>query len=320
MNFIRERKAVAMNNQSGYRARGVLEFLAVIFLVAVVGIGFYCYQTMETMKKSASMTTAAQQQPVAVAPQQTVNPFSGEYEAVLRDKSRLEGENSALKAAKAQFESEKSMILNQVRTSVKAFDDYRNQMAEDMRRMNEDIAKLREENGVLRDKTSQNNAFDSVSKAHWENKLNNANEEIAILRETVSVLKEENAAKNDRAILMEAGKLHYNVGNFYFRNKEYQSAIDEYKKSLMYQPHDSDVHYNLAIVADEFLGDRQLALGHYKKFLALEPMSENANAVEERILDLELYETVLAGDKGLGESKIKFLEPAPRKDNSRFYR
>lgn len=318
MNLIRNRKAVTMNNQSGYRARGVLEFLAVIFLVAVVGIGFYCYQSMETMKKTASMAVSAQ--PVAPAPQQVAHAFSGEYEAILRDKSRLEGENIVLKASSAQFDSEKNMILNQVRTSVKAFDDYRTQMADDLRRLNEDISKLRDENNALRDKTSQANAFDSVSKTHWENKVVNANEEIAILRETVSVLKEENAAKNDRSILLEAGKLHYNVGNFYFRNKEYQSAIDEYKKALTYQPHDSDVHYNLAIVADEFLGDRPTALNHYKKFLALEPMSENANAVEERILDLELYETVLAGDKGFGESKLKFLEPAPRKENSRFYR
>lgn len=307
-------------NQSGYRAKGVLEFLAVIFLVAVVGIGFYCYQSMETMKKTAAMSASVPAAPAVVQMQQPVKSNS-DYERVLAEKSRLEGENSALKATKSQFDSEKNMILNQVRTSVKAFEDYRAQMGQDMKRLNDELAALRQENNKLRESAHSSGSHDNVAQIRYENELREAHEEIAILRETVDVLRQENEMKDDRRILNEAAKLHYNVGNFYFRNKEYQASVEEYKKALMYQPNDPDVHYNLAVVSDEFLGDRDTALTHYKKFLALEPMSENSNAVEERILDLELYETVLSVDKGFEDSRIKFLEPtSPRDSNSRFYR
>lgn len=38
----------------------------------------------------------------------------------------------------------------------------------------------------------------------------------------------------------------YNMGNSYFRKKEYQKAIDEYKKSLRIRPDDQEAKFNLA--------------------------------------------------------------------------
>jgi tetratricopeptide (TPR) repeat protein len=70
-------------------------------------------------------------------------------------------------------------------------------------------------------------------------------------------------AKEESAVVVEAGKLHYNVGNFYFRNREYAAAVEEYKKAIMYQPKDADAQYNLAIVNDEYLGSRPAALEQY---------------------------------------------------------
>lgn len=38
----------------------------------------------------------------------------------------------------------------------------------------------------------------------------------------------------------------YNLGNIYFQKKEYQKAIDEYKKSLRIRPDDQEAKFNLA--------------------------------------------------------------------------
>jgi tetratricopeptide (TPR) repeat protein len=96
-------------------------------------------------------------------------------------------------------------------------------------------------------------------------------------------------------IVMEAAKLHYNIGNFYYRHQQYDFAAEEYRKSLLYAPDEADTHFNLAVVMDEHLRDRQTAVHHYKRYLALNPEDESAVDIEDRILNLELYHRVVSG-------------------------
>jgi len=321
-----------MMNEAGFRTRGVFEFLAIIFLVALVGIAVYFYQSSERERRAAP--PAAQSPPApaqAQAPPQAVRASSGEIESLIRDKGKLEGELTALKAAQSQFESEKNVILNQVRTSVKAFDDYRQQMASDLKRLNDQIVDLTRENQQL--KSSSGTAMPMAMPAVRGNPQTNMEhqsdmaslvrelrEEIAVYRETIAILEQEIEAMQDRRILIEAGKLHYNVGNFYFRNKSYQEAVEEYKKALLYQPKDADIHYNLAVVSDEYLGDRKTSLTHYKRYLSLIPPGDESRRIEQRILDLELYETVLAADKDLemDTNIIRWMEPKHRPSTQLF--
>lgn len=48
----------------------------------------------------------------------------------------------------------------------------------------------------------------------------------------------------------------YNLGNIYFQKKEYQKAIDEYKKSLRIRPDDYEAKFNLAY-AQQMLQNQQ---------------------------------------------------------------
>jgi tetratricopeptide (TPR) repeat protein len=295
-----------------HSTKGVFEITLAAFVIAVVAAGGYVYRAAD---ETSGLAIAAE----AVAAEAIAAPKSGdEYAALARQKSQLEGENAQLKAQAAQFDSEKNIILNQVRTSVKAFDEYRAQMTSEIKKMSDKIEALSRENESLKTSAPVESVSDS-EKAAYEAQLADLRNETAVYKETVSVLQQELSAKEESSVVVEAGKLHYNVGNFYFRNREYAAAVEEYKKAIMYQPKDADAHYNLAIVNDEYLGNRPEALQHYKRFLSLASGDPKAVKVEQRILDLELYETVLASDKDEKAGGVKWLDKTVKFDSNKFY-
>lgn len=288
-------------NNMSHSSKGAFEITLAAFVIAVAATAGYVYHSTN------------QDSGVAIAAEAIAAP--DEYAALARQKSQLEAENAQLKAQAAQFDSEKNIILNQVRTSVKAFDEYRAQMTSEIRKMGERLDAVSRENEML--KAQPVSTLSGDEKAVLESQLADLRNELAVYKETTAVLQQELATKEESQVVIEAGKLHYNVGNFYFRNREYVAAVEEYKKALMYQPKDADAHYNLAIVNDEYLGNRPVALQHYKRFLALASEDPKATKVEQRILDLELYETVLASDKDPGG--VKWLDKTVKFDSNKFY-
>ncbi len=100
-------------------------------------------------------------------------------------------------------------------------------------------------------------------------------------------------AKNRKdKLLRETAKMHYNLGNVFVEVNEHIKAIREYNRSLELYSEDPDVHYNLAVVYDVYARDLISALRHYKKCLELNPDHKGRQSIEERILYLELKETV----------------------------
>ena len=290
-----------------HSSKGVFEIALVAFVIGVTATGGYVYRAVTANDG------------VAIAAESATAPAKAgdEYATLARQKSQLEGENAQLKAQAAQFESEKNIILNQVRTSVKAFDEYRTQMSAEIKKLNSRIDELTAENGQLKATPQPAVAATDDEKASFGAQVSDLQNEVAAYKETLAALQEELSAKEESAVVVEAAKLHYNVGNFYFRNREYAAAVEEYKKAIMYQPKDADSQYNLAIVNDEYLGNRQEALQHYKRFLTLAPEDKKATKVEQRILDLEMYETVLASDKE--EKPVKWLDKTVKFDTNKFY-
>jgi tetratricopeptide (TPR) repeat protein len=86
----------------------------------------------------------------------------------------------------------------------------------------------------------------------------------------------------------ETGRFHYNLGNVYFRNGEYQKAAYEYEQALKLIPSDADVYYNLAIIYDFHLGDGKKAFDLYEQHLNLNPKSEMSDFIKERISETSL--------------------------------
>ena len=94
---------------------------------------------------------------------------------------------------------------------------------------------------------------------------------------------------DDQQFKEELSKAHYNMGNIYFERGEYQRAVVEYYQAVDLTPNDADVHYNLAFISGEYLGDQETALKHYQWYMYLKPNAQDANAVKEKILQAKLH-------------------------------
>ncbi len=94
--------------------------------------------------------------------------------------------------------------------------------------------------------------------------------------------------KENKKLKIDSAEMHYNLGNAFFERGQYEKAAKEYKRTLELMPSDAEAHYNLAFVTSEFLNDQRSALEHYQQYLYLNPHSDDAPLVREKILELQL--------------------------------
>jgi tetratricopeptide (TPR) repeat protein len=77
---------------------------------------------------------------------------------------------------------------------------------------------------------------------------------------------------------------HYNLALAYDKMEMYKEEEKEYLACLKVDPQDANVHYNLGILYDDKLNMNVKAVEHYKKFLELRPVGEDAQEVKTWIL------------------------------------
>lgn len=65
------------------------------------------------------------------------------------------------------------------------------------------------------------------------------------------------------------------VGDYYFRKKNYKAAISRYEEALVYKPNDAIAEFRLAESFDK-TGDSSEAIGHYKNYLKILPHGPDA--------------------------------------------
>lgn len=92
--------------------------------------------------------------------------------------------------------------------------------------------------------------------------------------------------------MRENADMHYNLGTIFLHNKQYKEAVKEYESVLELRPNDPETHYNLGVLYDDYLKEREKALYHYQKYLSIDPKAPDAKKVESYILSLELEQKV----------------------------
>ncbi|MEK7850001.1 MAG: tetratricopeptide repeat protein [Candidatus Omnitrophota bacterium] len=105
--------------------------------------------------------------------------------------------------------------------------------------------------------------------------------------ETRILSSEAQLAKAKAKISSEADRYHYNLGVVYTQNKDFDSAVKEFKTALGYNPKNAQAHYNLGIIYDDYFKDRENAKYHYRNYLELSPDSDDAEAVKEWLANLD---------------------------------
>jgi tetratricopeptide (TPR) repeat protein len=92
---------------------------------------------------------------------------------------------------------------------------------------------------------------------------------------------------------IELSSAHYNLGNIMFQSRDIDSALVHYERTLALDPTDSWAHHNLAIIYDYYKKNDEAATRHYREYLKLKPVNEEAHQVRERLLDRELAQHVI---------------------------
>ncbi len=75
------------------------------------------------------------------------------------------------------------------------------------------------------------------------------------------------------------------VGDYYFKKKNYKAAIERYKDALIYKPNDAVAHFRLAESLDK-TGKSDEAVEHYQEYLKIlphGPFSEDAQKALSRL-------------------------------------
>jgi tetratricopeptide (TPR) repeat protein len=75
------------------------------------------------------------------------------------------------------------------------------------------------------------------------------------------------------------------VGDYYFKHKNYKAALDRYKEALYYKDNDAVANFRLA-VCQEKMGDRAEARKYYEQYLKIlpeGPLAKDAHASLERL-------------------------------------
>ena len=75
------------------------------------------------------------------------------------------------------------------------------------------------------------------------------------------------------------------VGDFYYKRKNYRAALDRYKDALIYKPNDAVATYRLAECQDK-TGDSAEAVTHYQDYLKIlphGPFAEEAQKALQRL-------------------------------------
>ncbi len=80
---------------------------------------------------------------------------------------------------------------------------------------------------------------------------------------------------------------YYKLGVAYAQNNDYSHAIEMFNKSISLNPNDFSSHYNLAIIYDDCLSDKEKAVFHYKEYLKQEPRPVDSYQIEDWIKNLE---------------------------------
>ena len=98
-------------------------------------------------------------------------------------------------------------------------------------------------------------------------------------------------ARENKVLLKRTALMHYNLGVFYTKNKEYTRAIAEFEKAIELNQEDPQAYFNLGFIYAEYYENRAKAIDNFKKFLSLtKKEDEDVDWVKKYILTWQTWE------------------------------
>ncbi len=244
----------------------------------------------------APVASETQKQEVIFDEQKLMQLSNSLKNAIVENKDLMKDKEQFLKEVK-QLRGQHEVDANRFNALGQERQDLKHLVEEAFKKNQEQTQKIKELQVSLDQKTQE-----------WEAKLKKLEDELALqeklsqeIRKTEAPVKlkarpfyeggvrkmssriQELNRENDQ-LKTESSKIHYNLGNIFFKQGDYKRAAQEYRQALKWMPYDPANHYNLAFVSGEFLNDQKAALLHYQQYLFLNPNAKDASFVKEKIL------------------------------------
>jgi chromosome segregation ATPase len=97
--------------------------------------------------------------------------------------------------------------------------------------------------------------------------------------------------RQNKMLIRETAMMHYNLGVFYTKNKEYSRAAGEFEKAIEINPNDAYSHFNLGYIYAEYMVSRKKAIEQFRQYLRLVKSDDkDADWVKKYILTWDTYE------------------------------
>lgn len=81
--------------------------------------------------------------------------------------------------------------------------------------------------------------------------------------------------------------LHYNLAIEYLRTSQFKKASEAFKRVIQLNPKDKDAYYNLGVLYDVYLDDKEGALGFYNQYVKLADKTEDISLVKAWIRQIQ---------------------------------
>lgn len=155
--------------------------------------------------------------------------------------------------------------------------------------LNEAVTKAKEETKKVKgDLTESKSQLERLNKRYAEAVKKN---KVLEKRTASTPAKFTEIARQNKALVKETANMHYNLGVFYTKNKEFSRALTEFEKTLVLIPDDAYAHFNLGYIYAEHMVNRPKAITHFKRYLNLvKSTDKDVDWVRKYILTWETYE------------------------------
>jgi len=247
-----------MNNKFTLMAAAAAAFLAAV--VAFVSWGIEARKN--ALLRDENAKTIEEMRTELETGRTEVRQMADKY---LQEKNKLLVEINSLTADRDKIEEETAKLKKQISSE----QDISKGTNEDLDKVNKELAHVRKERTEI------------------ASKLETGFKKQKQMFETKILTLDAQLAKAKKRLEDEAERYHYNLGVVYTRAKDYENAVEEFKRALAYNPNNARAHYNLGILYDDYFKDKKQARYHYRTFLELQPESDDAESVREWLADLE---------------------------------
>lgn len=123
-------------------------------------------------------------------------------------------------------------------------------------------------------------SYDTTVLAHFRKKLEK--EFTKGFAEERASWDKEKKSLNDK-LTSEKFNYYYVKGLNLFQKRMFKDAVLEFEKAGKLNPKSAKIDYNLAVIYDDHLKDKKVAVEHYKRYLKLNPKAADRDRVEEWI-------------------------------------